>query len=732
MDPLVALGLASNVAQFVGFASKLISTSLEIHESLSGCTDDVSILDTVYGRLNDLSAGLRTCSETRLVVSLEPSESVAAIRDLSHTCQEDCRKLMTIVKNIKLGAGLKGPKLWLSFKAAVKVALEKNEITRLEERLSRTQVTLTLHICTITSDWQREVANNVKQLQTSSDTMGIQHSKTFARILESLDRMEKRISAASSNPSDNSFPSTEVASLQERMRQLSVSKHEITNEQTIIRSLNFERRPVRHSSIAKTQKKTFKWIFQPYQANGTKFAHWLEHGDGVFWVSGKPGSGKSILMKYIIGKGRTADLLSRWSKSRQIIIASHFFWSPGTEMQKSQQGLLQSLLYDIFRQCPDLTKYACVKRWANKAKGEDMKAPWSCPELREALRSIANVKQIPVKFCIFIDALDEYNGDHTELCEAIQDLAKSSHIKFCVSSRPWNVFVEAFGTTSTRLYVHELTRNDIENFSKDRLQSHPRWCSVSSNPLEAQWLIEEITSRACGVFLWAFLVTKQLREGMTNRDRFSDLRRRLESFPVELGALFRHILESVEPFYHSSMATSLEITMVATDPLDVRIYEFHDLDLDDKDYIVKLPLSPISPEEYIKIQDDVTWRLNSRCCGLLEVDVYNRVNFLHRTVRDFLRTHEMSDFLRVKGPRGFNSKLCLLKAHIAVMKRSIEITQPDLFGEWLRTMLRQTFRMTEQLEMELGSRPTEAYDALEELERCMSLTGASSTLFYNA
>lgn len=149
MDPLTALGLASNVVQFVSFASELISTSLEIHGSLSGCPDDVSTLDTVYGRLGDLSAGLQSCSESRLSGSMELRRSVLAIRDLSRTCQMDCGKLMKIVEKIKTGAGLKGPKFWQSFRTAVRTALEKDEIGRLEVQLSRTQATLTLHICAI-------------------------------------------------------------------------------------------------------------------------------------------------------------------------------------------------------------------------------------------------------------------------------------------------------------------------------------------------------------------------------------------------------------------------------------------------------------------------------------------------------------------------------------------------------------------------------------------------------
>lgn len=189
-------------------------------------------------------------------------------------------------------------------------------------------------------------------------------------------------------------------------------------------------------------------------------------------------------------------LLPLWSKPQEAVLASHFFWNSGTEMQKSQQGLLQSLLYDIFRQCPDRIKKVCINRWTGDADDEDAQESWYDDELREVLVSIAGMENLPTKFCIFIDGLDEYDGSHFELCEAIQDLARSTHIKLCVSSRPWNIFEEAFAKSSARLSIHEQTRGDIKKFTEDRLQSHPSWDHVAFDPVQSQWLIEEITERA--------------------------------------------------------------------------------------------------------------------------------------------------------------------------------------------------------------------------------------------
>ncbi|KAL7972419.1 hypothetical protein HDV63DRAFT_287336 [Trichoderma sp. SZMC 28014] len=52
-------------------------------------------------------------------------------------------------------------------------------------------------------------------------------------------------------------------------------------------------------------------------------------------------------MKFITGRAETDDLLSTWANNVAVIKASHYFWSSGTELQRSQEGLLRSLLYDI-------------------------------------------------------------------------------------------------------------------------------------------------------------------------------------------------------------------------------------------------------------------------------------------------------------------------------------------------------------------------------------------------
>lgn len=68
--------------------------------------------------------------------------------------------------------------------------------------------------------------------------------------------------------------------------------------------------------------------------------------------------GKSTSMKYLSHHPLTRDYLERWSESKQLVLASFYLWNSGTDLQKSWEDLLRSLVFEINRQCPLLLQYA--------------------------------------------------------------------------------------------------------------------------------------------------------------------------------------------------------------------------------------------------------------------------------------------------------------------------------------------------------------------------------------
>jgi hypothetical protein len=155
----------------------------------------------------------------------------------------------------------------------------------------------------------------------------------------------------------------------------------------------------------------------------------------------------------------------------KLAVGTHYFWTAGTVMQKSQRGLLQTLLYDIFRMCPEELPKICPGLVSpSKAK------EWSYEELLDTFRTVVNRTSASTKYCLFIDGIDEFEGDHYQLCRLLKDLSCSPNIKLCLSSRPWNVLEDAFGADSSRmLRIHDLTRQDILVYAQSRFEKKLYW-----------------------------------------------------------------------------------------------------------------------------------------------------------------------------------------------------------------------------------------------------------------
>lgn len=138
---------------------------------------------------------------------------------------------------------------------------------------------------------------------------------------------------------------------------------------SILDSLRFEFQTARFDRLSEAHGQTFGWIYRRRpieQPPWDSFVDWLERDDGLYWVNGKAGSGKSTLMKYVSQNSLTREHLSKWARGFNLVIAEFYFWNPGTELQKSQAGLLRYLLFQILGQVPDLIPIVFPEQWGAK------------------------------------------------------------------------------------------------------------------------------------------------------------------------------------------------------------------------------------------------------------------------------------------------------------------------------------------------------------------------------
>ena len=268
-------------------------------------------------------------------------------------------------------------------------------------------------------------------------------------------------------------------------------------------------------SIEEAHPITFDWLFEGNQKAAdrgvkTTILDWLRTGTGVYYVSGKAESGKSTPMKFFYDHPKTVAALRTWAKGagKEVLTASFFFWNAGTDMQKSQQGLLQTPLYNILRQSPALVFSVCPSRWQESRQTEP---PWTHAELRQTFSRLRE-QSMATRSCFFIDGLDEFDGDHMETIDVINSFTSSNNIKICFSSRPWAVFEQAYGANfGLKLKVHELTRVDITRFVTDKLAEVTQFQRLKSTDRHYEKLVLEIVDKSNVIFLWVFLVVQSLR-----------------------------------------------------------------------------------------------------------------------------------------------------------------------------------------------------------------------------
>jgi hypothetical protein len=517
----------------------------------------------------------------------------------------------------------------------------------------------------------------------------------------------------------------------------------------ILNCLYFRQITDRIEDVAQAHEETFGWV---YQSSATAAVHklwdslvdWLECGSGYYWINGKAGSGKSTLMKYICNNPATKRALSDWAGSDTLITASFFFWNLGSSLQKSQEGLLRSLLHDVLDRhqylIPILFPGLCRAILADREI--DLSAP-SFAELRKAFSNLVSHKST-TKICFFIDGVDEYNGDHSQILDLFAELASSSRVKLVLSSRPINPCIAAFSRCPT-LRLQDLTYDDIRRYVEINLGAHPNMRKLMDREgPEASELLSEISHKASGVFLWVRLAVKSLLEGLQNYDRISDLWLRLNQLPADLEQLYQHMLDTMLPLYQQQASQFFQIVLRSTE-----VQEEHPLTLLQLSYaeepdpmaVLTSRTGELSQSEISARCEATEGRVRSRCCGLVEVqDIGSisrlkkdsskssryeatdghrhsaRVGFLHKTVAEFLHIDKVwADIVSLTDNTSFDCNIALLSSCLHEAKRSCVSTDwAKVERVWLQYCLVYA-RLAEDTSM------TPQTALLDEFDRTMQL-----------
>lgn len=233
------------------------------------------------------------------------------------------------------------------------------------------------------------------------------------------------------------------------------------------------------------------------------------------------------------------------------------------------------------------------------------------------LALLDNGRTKAVRYCFFIDALGECDGDRAVLLSLLDKLVARPHVKVCASSCPWPS-LEQYFRFSKRLTLQSLTSEDISLYVRERLRQYAARVHNSIADTSMEKLALEIISRSNGIFLWAVLVTREVCEGLEKGDSCDILSQRLQSTPSGIRDLTAVILgRHIDAVYRDRATDYLSLRSASNQPVNLLTFSvacLKEISVADQDNLTSIPMYDVQPAI-----EEITKTLSARTAGLLEV-----------------------------------------------------------------------------------------------------------------
>lgn len=299
---------------------------------------------------------------------------------------------------------------------------------------------------------------------------------------------------------------------------------DLGTRQTRLDALNFELLDARHATIKKTHTGTCKWLFSESEYLDWQDEQKLHEHHGFLWIKGKPGAGKSAIMKFAYSEAQ--------ARSKNSAVISYFFNARGERLEKSTCGMYRSLLFQLLSKVPRLQVVLDGSNLGNDAI--------SNTETLQSLFRLAIEKLDDRPLICFVDALDECEDSEDQVREMVnffEDLGEHTvekGIRFlvCFSSRHYP-HITINKSVELILEVQQGHTEDITKYIQSNLKA--------GKSERVDKLKTEVQEKSQGVFLWVVLVVPMLQKAW-DRGKVKSLRECLQSIPDDLSKLFKDIL----------------------------------------------------------------------------------------------------------------------------------------------------------------------------------------------
>jgi ankyrin repeat protein/energy-coupling factor transporter ATP-binding protein EcfA2 len=276
------------------------------------------------------------------------------------------------------------------------------------------------------------------------------------------------------------------------------------------------------ANVPDASQGTCNWILEH-----DAYKSWLETPSQQFlWITGKAGSGKSTMMKYMVEHHRLQQASSQ--------VVAHYFFRFGT--YQSTTSLLSSLLYQLLRATPTWRTFDIFSSFIEKREYEGSDNTWDNDILTESLIRLADKSTaLGDSLFFFIDGLDECD-DPDMVINFLQQLNTSSptcRIRICISSRPSNSLMPM-----VEIQMEDNNSSDIQTYLWKRLVALEDHLPPA---LDVEKTTQALTEKAQGMFLWASLMVSHLSSDSC-LEAFKTEKHFTPWLPTDLEAAYETIL----------------------------------------------------------------------------------------------------------------------------------------------------------------------------------------------
>ncbi|KAM7203288.1 hypothetical protein V8F33_002279 [Rhypophila sp. PSN 637] len=682
MDPVSTLAFSCNILDLVERGHACCRTFKELYKAADGISKQRSAILEAIESMQSVIDDLRS---TRLSLPRSRTEKDKVDQSLllvASRCEDLASDLAAAIEHCRVK---KTGSLLSTAKAAVRALLTQDDIAKIELALQQRGETLHMLLLTCT---HRDVAFLLDQIKATE----IHHETRHSQVMQKLRQLDSQMGPAGFL--QNGFKDAPMVRKNiTEASELAKETQPMLNRQLILSSLKFLGNDMRMEEVHEAADETFGWILEVAadtslgDSDEINFAKWLRNGLGVFHVTGKPGSGKSTLMKYIVDDPRTSGLLAHWAGVKKLVISKFFLWRLGSREQKNFRGLTKGLLYSAVHSAPELIEFLFPQYWDPPgviSKSARMRVEFDITErdvTNAFSRLVGGIPDIADRFqiCFFIDGLDEFDehqgASFLQLRRNILQWTSAlpESLKICVTSRQWPVFEGMASSESHKMSLHDLTQNDISKLVTNTLNNHENFQRLqTTDPIGCQRLINEVVNDAEGVFLWVTLILRSLEDGLSNNDPLSLLQSRVATTPQQLNEFFETIINSIDTEHRRSayflfaMVMRMTGTLISSPDRSPELRQF-DLTLTANWTPENLPISYLSllgtsflfwaldgnqpldattrpgtkecEEEMTEKLKVAAVQVRGRCKGLVAVDKMNAVKFIHRTIPEYLQQY---------------------------------------------------------------------------------------------